>query len=307
MLQNRFPGYDSWIFWALGSKRSDFLCAAEAGLMMQHLLLSFQPFVTIDRTGEIAELWLPPSLFSTYVPPGNLLPPPNLSSTARGDELPPYSNLASSPPPPPLSPPPIANKKRRQARTPSLSPSSSTPNYRTWKHLDLACGEREKIMYKLLRRMAKKEKSITDLMNNMEAKEAVVDKKITSLTLLLAQVQEKEAALREAGGMQSVDQGRGRVQEHGASEDASTAPPTPSGGLVSTASVSSNISDRVQTHVAAQIDRLREEIACEYATSDEVDLLLSGYVDDDQMFEAIRDAVDEAMAGIRARMMEALE
>ncbi|KAH8756781.1 hypothetical protein F5883DRAFT_164337 [Diaporthe sp. PMI_573] len=183
---------------------------------------------------------------------------------------------AARPPPPPLSPPPIANKKRRQARTPSLSPSSPTPNYRTWKHLDLACGEREKMMCELLRRMAKKEKNITDLMNNMEAKEAVVDEKITSLTLLLAQVQEKEAALREAGGMQSVDQGRGRVQEPGASEDASTAPPTPSGGLVSTASVSSNISDRVQTRMAAQIDRLREEIACEYATSDEVDLLLSG-------------------------------
>jgi hypothetical protein len=85
--------------------------------------------------------------------------------------------------------------------------------------------------------MAKKEKTITDLMDNMEAKEAAVDKKITKLTLLLAEVQEKEAALRDAGGLQSVEQGPGRARAHVASEDASTASPTPSGGPASTASV----------------------------------------------------------------------
>lgn len=100
---------------------------------------------------------------------------------------------------------------------------------------------------------------------------------------------------------------RADVQGPGASEEASTASPAPSGGLASTASVSSNISDRVQTYVAAQIDRLREDIAREYATNDGIDLLLSRYVDDDQMFEAIREAIDEAMAGIRARMMEVWE
>lgn len=51
-LQNRFWGHDSLIFWALGSKRSNFLCAAEAG-QMKHPLLSFQPFVSIDRTERI--------------------------------------------------------------------------------------------------------------------------------------------------------------------------------------------------------------------------------------------------------------
>lgn len=94
------------------------------------------------------------------------------------------------------------------------------------------------------------------------------------------------------------------MQGHVASEDASTASPTPSGGLPSTASVSSNISDRVQTYVTAQIDRLREEIAREYATSDEVDRLLGGYEDGDFMFEAICQAVDDAMVGVKARIME---
>lgn len=264
----------------------------------------------VIQDGE--ELWPPPYLFSAYAPSGDLLPPLDLSPAARGDELPAYSNLAPNPPPPPTSPPPIANKKRRRMRTPSPSPSpsSSSPDYRTWKHLDLACGELKKMMCELLRRVAKKEKSLTDLIDKMDAKEAVVDKKITSLTSLLAEVREKEAALREAGGLQSVEQGRERgpsVQGPGASEEASTASPAPSGGLASTASVSSNISDRVQTYVTAQIDRLREDIAREYATNDGVDLLLSRHVDDDQMFEAIREAIDEAMAGLRARMMEVWE
>lgn len=108
-------------------------------------------------------------------------------------------------------------------------------------------------------------------------------------------MQEKEAALREAGGLQSVEQRTGAcgLQGPGASEEASTASPAPYGGLASTASVSSNISDRVQTYVTAQINQLREEITREYATNDGVDLLLSRYVDDDQMFAAIREAIDD--------------
>lgn len=124
------------------------------------------------------ELWPPPYLFSMYALPGDLLPLPDLLLTARGDELPAYSNLALNPPPPPLYPPSIANKKRRRTRTPSPSLSSSSSDYRTWKHLDLACGEREKMMCELLRRVAKKEKSLTDLIDKMDAKEAVVDKRL---------------------------------------------------------------------------------------------------------------------------------
>jgi hypothetical protein len=104
----------------------------------------------------------------------------------------------------------------------------------------------------------------------MEAKVAVVDEKIANLTVLLVEAQKKEVALREAGGMENR---RERAQESGASE-ASTASPSLSGSLVPTVSVSSNISDRVQAYVTTQIDRLRDEIACEYATSEFVEHLL---------------------------------
>jgi hypothetical protein len=130
--------------------------------------------------------------------------------------------------------------------------------------------------------MAEKEKSMRDLMADMEAKEAVVDKKVASLTMLLTEVQEKEAALREAAGMQSVRQGRERVQGPGASE-ASTLSPTPS-----TVSASSNISDRIQSHINKQIDELRDEIAGEYPTRHEVDLWLSAYVEEDELDDAVR-------------------
>jgi hypothetical protein len=89
----------------------------------------------------------------------------------------------------------------------------------------------------LLQLIAEKEKSMRDLMANMEAKEVVVDKKVASLTLLLTEVQEKEAALHEAGGMQLVEQEWECVQGPRASE-ALTLSPTPS-----TVSMSVNISD----------------------------------------------------------------
>lgn len=84
-------------------------------------------------------------------------------------------------------------------------------------------------------------------------------------------MRENEAVLRELAGQ---GQERAGVQGPGASEEPSTASPAPSGGLALTASVSSNISDRVQTYVTVQIDRLREDIACEHATNDRVDLFI---------------------------------
>jgi hypothetical protein len=251
------------------------------------------------------ELWPTPSL-STVVSPGGRLPPPSLSSTPGGDELPPYSNLGSNPPPPSPPQPPVANKKRKRGHTPPLPPTPLALDYHTWAHPGLASGEHEKMLCELLRRMAEKEKSMRDLMNAMAAKEAVVDEKIASLTLLLTEVQEKEAALREAGGMQSEEQQTGRVQGPGASE-ASTASPTPPGSLASTVSVSSNISSRIQTHINNQIDELRDEIAGEYPTRNEVDLWLSAYVEEYELDDAVRTALDTAMERLRSRLIEALE
>lgn len=169
-------------------------------------------------------------------------------------------------------------------------------------------------MCELLRRATKKEQTIKDLMSDLEAKEAVVDEKIANLTALIAEVQKKELALREAGGMQSVEEEQESAQGPRASQ-ISTASPSPSGSPGSTASVSSDVSDRVQTYTTTQIDRLRREIACEYATSqsveqqvgDEVERMLNRHVEEHQMFEAIREAIDEAMAGVRARVLEAWE
>lgn len=149
--------------------------------------------------------------------------------------------------------------------------------------------------------MAEKEKSMRDLMADMEAKEAVVDEKVARLTLLLTEVREKEAALREAGGMQSLEQERGRGQGSRVSE-ASTLSPTPS-----TVSVSSNISDRIQTHINKQIDELRDEIAGEYPTRGEVDLWLSAYVEEDELDDAVCTALDTAMERLRSQLREALE
>lgn len=257
------------------------------------------------------ELCPPACLFSTVAPHDGLLP------AANPDELDPptYSNLASPPPPPPLSPVPLSTKKRKRTRTPSISSSSSSPDYRTWKHIDLVCGEREKMMCELIRRATKKERAIRDLIGEMKTKEEAVDEKITSLTALLAEVEKKEAALRDASGVQSSkDELKKQSLEPRASQVSTvtlSSPASPS----STASVSSNISDRLQIYIATQFDQLRDEIACEYATSesveqqvsDEVDRILNRHVEEHQMFDAIREAIDEAMAEVRARVLAAWE
>lgn len=274
------------------------------------------------RVVPAEEVWTPASFSSTEeAPDNNLLPPPNLFSTVPGESplLPAYTDLASPPPPPPLSPRPPTRKKRRRTRTPSFS-SSSSPDYRTWKHLDLAIGDREKIMSELLRRAEHKEKTFKKVMGDLDAKCARAEEAIARLTALIPPAQERgpSPALCEAGGplhMQLLQERQvPAAEEDPRASQISTASASPtSAASTAAASVSSNISDRVQAYITAQLDQLRDELASDYAThesveqrvSDEVDRTLHRYVEEYQMFDAIREAIDKAMEEVRARMLEA--
>lgn len=280
----------------------------------------------IVKIGE--ELWprLSASLPSTE-PPLNesLQPPPDLHAAALSDNEPSpprYQALTSPLPPPPLSPRfASSSKKRLRPTTPSLpSSSSSSPDYRTWKHIDLVCGEREKMMCELLRRAAKQEKTLQVLLDKMETKDARADDKIARLEALIDKAEGEEAALSDAVSMRQAQ--AGLVQEPvttpvpttaAAATSSSSDSVTESASPVSPGSVSADIPDRLQAYVAAQIDRLRGELACEYAATnyveqcvtDEVDRVLDRYVEEHQMYEAIREAIDEALEEVRSRVLDA--
>lgn len=260
--------------------------------------------------------------------------------------LPPaYPDVASDAPPhPPLE----SDAKRRQhkrprTRSPSASPTvsarskdrsrsrsrsrqrscSSSPRYNTWEHFNLAVGEREKIMAELLRRTERKEKAVEELLRRADVKEE-------RLSAMLCDIEEKRARVADethkltALIASSQDARRFQQQEQQGdvagspsckASQVSTASPTPSGPPASEyqgsmASVSTDVSDRVQAYIATQLDGLRDEMrTLRQSMVNDVDGLmdqrLEDYVEEEDMFDAIRAAVDESVAGIRDRILDA--
>ncbi|POS69197.1 hypothetical protein DHEL01_v212409 [Diaporthe helianthi] len=239
--------------------------------------------VDIDR-----ELAFPPGLAGPGSPsPSDCLPP------AYGPPASPAPALGPSP----LPATPKGKRKRRSSSSPTPRSDSHTPNYPTWAHLNLAVGEREKIMAELLRRLEKKETALNQLM-------VQVDESTCRLRELIAVANESEAAL--GNRVPRAGRGNGGVASQQAAETPRATSPQHS--PASTVSVASNISDRVQAYVSGRLQELSAEIRDRgYVTSDDVDTVLyeGGYINEDTMAEAIEEAVDGAMDKVRDRILDA--
>lgn len=178
-------------------------------------------------------------------------------------------------------------------------------------------------MAELLRRTEKKEKAVEELLQRADMKEE-------RLGAMLCDIEEKRARVADethkltALIASSQDARRHQQQEQQGdvagsprrkASQVSTASPTPSGPPASeyqgsTASVSTDVSDRVQAYIATQLDGLRDEMrTLRQSMVNDVDGLmdqrLEDYVEEEDMFDAIRAAVDEAVAGIRDRILDA--
>ncbi|KAI3390294.1 hypothetical protein diail_10436, partial [Diaporthe ilicicola] len=201
-------------------------------------------------------------------------------------ELPPPAYADDARVPGRLTSPPrtIANKNKRRRSTSSTnwSDSSGALRYRTYRHLDLAVGEREKMMAELLRRVRISQ-------NDLEAKCARADELAARLTDLISRAEQ-----------QKEDTTRGQARPTSATPVAAA----PSPGSSSTASAASSaMSDRIQAYVERKLQDLRTELADKYATPDDVhqqvteelDVVLCQYVEEHQMFDAIHEAIDEAV------------
>ncbi|KAG6362279.1 hypothetical protein INS49_010509 [Diaporthe citri] len=214
------------------------------------------------------------------------------------------------------------SRSRSRSRSGSRS-SSSSPRYNKWQHLNLAVGEREKIMAELLRRTEKKEKAIEELLRRADKKEerlgamlCDIDEKRMRVTdetrKLTALIASSEDCRRHQQQEQQLEKADSAERAASQVSTASPAPPGPpaSEGHDSTASVSTDVSDRVQAYIATQLDGLRDEMrTLQQSTANDMDELmdrrLEDYVEEEDMFDAIRGAVDEAVAGIRDRILDA--
>ncbi|KAL2274177.1 hypothetical protein FJTKL_03638 [Diaporthe vaccinii] len=184
------------------------------------------------------------------------------------------------------------NKRRRSTSSSDSPDSSGTLRYRTYRHLDLAVGEREKMMAELLRRVRISQQ-------DLDAKCARADELAARLTDLISRAEQ-----------QKEDTTRGQARSISATPVAAA----PSPGSLSTASAASSaISDRIQAYVERKLQDLRTELATEYATpgdvnqrvAEELDAVLCQYVEEHQMFDAIQEAVDEAVNEVRGRVLQA--
>lgn len=280
--------------------------------------------VEIDELAPFSKNDRPPSSLFAGLPPAY----PDVAS-----DVPPHAPLGPEPKglkrPRTRSPSPSPavssrNKDRGRSRSRSRSrSSSSSPKYNTWQHLNLAVGEREKIMAELLRRTEKKEKAIEELLRRADVKEerlgamlCEIDEKRSRVNDETRKLMALIASSREARHHQRQEQ---HQEEAGSpsrnTSQVSTASRAPSGPQASedqgsTASVSTDVSDRVQTYIATQLDSLRDEMrTLRQSMANDMDGLmdqrLEDYVEEEDMFDAIRAAVDEAVAGIRDRILDA--
>lgn len=169
----------------------------------------------------------------------------------------------------------------------------------------------------LLRRVKKKENTLRELLGEIDAKGARVAEDCGRLTALIAKA-EKEATLWEAGARKAqltdVDQeDQLRAKEPSASHVSTASASASAGPTASVASQGSDVSDRIQAYITTQFGRLRDEIASDYdanrsterLANDECHKVLGGFMREDAIFEAIQEPVDEAVEGVRDRMLSA--
>lgn len=129
------------------------------------------------------------------------------------------------------------------------------------------------------------------------------DEKLMNLNSLVAQLDTRGPASCATGSpLPRVTEPS--QAEPGASQ-ISTAPASPR----SATSISSNLSERIQACINTKLERLRTELvsvseSMERRVTDDVYLMLGNYVEDHEMYAAIEDAVDGAMASIRERVLE---
>lgn len=252
------------------------------------------------RGGRVVQLdeefWPPASFFSS---PTSLLDPHSHSTDLppNTEQSPPeYPNVGSSPR---LPSPSTRDRKRLRTRTASSS-SISSLDCNTWKHMDLAVGEREKIMAELLHRAESREKKLRNVIS-------VADEKLANLNLLIAKLDVRSPVACKAGGSRMAQ--TESVQAEAKASQVSTASVASAASPASSTTISSNIPEHVQAYVNEKLKNLRVQLISQFESVeqqvlDEVESRLSGYVTDYEMEAAIEEAIDDAMATIKERVLD---
>lgn len=166
--------------------------------------------------------------------------------------------------------------------------------------MDLAVGEREKIMAELLHRAERREKNLRNIIS-------VADEKLATLNLLIAKLDVRSPVACKAGG--SLMAQTESVQAEARPSQVSTASVASAASPTSSTPISLNISEHVQAYINEKLKDLRVQLTCQFESveqqvMDEMESRLSGYVTDNEMEAAIEEAIDNAMATIRERVLD---
>jgi hypothetical protein len=148
-------------------------------------------------------------------------------------------------------------------------------------------------------------------MSELDTEYLRAQKVIVELIELNSKVEEKAAALREVDdfllGLENKRKSWGIRRSTISSSALAAARPM--------SLASSTLSGSIQTYVDTQLDELREEVmenlvdneSLDRRVSDQVDNMLSHYVEDHQGIEMIEEAIGNAMAKLKERMVRAFE
>lgn len=253
-----------------------------------------------------------------------------LNNPGSVDDVPPsYADVAPSIAP--ISPGPSTRRSKRvRTRSPSES-ESETPTALK----QLSGPDRAKVRVELLRQLDDREKGIRALLEELDVKSARATSQMRQMDEQAQRLTELTAAAAAASS--------GRKESPSTPPSNPRPPEIPrSSPSPSTASSSaSKISTRIQAYIETQLQIVREEMRAhneayvdntvanhatteemqtyvdnslsDYATieameshvNDELDGALSDHVEEFQMYEAITEAVDSAIEGMRERVMAA--
>lgn len=246
-----------------------------------------------------------------------IIAPDEILNDSVHDVPPSYTDVAPSAP---ISPGP-SNRKRKRVRTTSPSESDlETPKSKT--------PDSAQVLAELMRQLDNKEKGIRTLMEELDTKRARAAEQMRQMDEHARRLSELTAAAAAAPSTSS---------NAGHPTQAPRSSPAPS----ATSSIASQISTRIQAYIESKLQTLREEMRAhneeyvdnttadhattedmqtyvdnslsDYATveameahvSDELDGALSDHVEEFQMYEAIAEAVDAAVEGLRDRVRAA--
>lgn len=259
---------------------------------------------------------------------GRFVAPAEILGDSVGDVPPLYNDVALSAP---ISPGPSTRKtKRLRTASPSQS-ESDTPALK-----QLTGPHRAQVLAELLCQLDDREKSIRVLIEELDTRSARAANQMQQMDEQAQRLTELTAAATTAA-VSSV----GKISAKTSSNPCPTQVPRSSPSPSAASSTASKISTRIQAYIEAQLDMVREEMRAhneeyvdntvadhatteemqtyvenslsDYATveameslvNDELDGALSNHVEDFQMYEAITEAVDTAIEGIRDRVMAA--